>query len=73
MPPLRHPQLARIARKAVAVTVDDLFGLGCAYEMYALATGRVPPITRLCRGHRGLVLPVAAVFIAHLLTRKEIP
>lgn len=51
--------------------VDDLFGLMVAYEVYALATGRLPPITRLCRQRRVLCLPVVAVILAHL--SKECP
>lgn len=50
------------------ITVDDVFGMGAAYEMYALANPeKAPPITRLCRQHPWLVVPVAAVFLAHLL------
>lgn len=53
------------------VNVDDLFGAMVAYEMFALASGRVPPITRLCRKQRLLCLPVVAVILAHLA--KECP
>jgi hypothetical protein len=51
--------------------IDDLFGIGCAYEVYALATRRCPAITRLCRANRWLALPVLAVVLAHL-TQKEV-
>ena len=53
------------------MTVDDLFGAMVAYEMFALASNRVPPITRLCRKRRLLCVPVVAVILAHLA--KECP
>lgn len=51
--------------------VDDWFGLLLAAEVYALASKRFPPITRLCRRHRLLVVPVVTVIAAHLLQSKE--
>ena len=48
------------------MTVDDLFGALVAYEVFALASGRLPPITRICRRHRLACLPVVGIVIAHL-------
>lgn len=51
----------------MAAPVDDCFGLLVAYEVFALASGRCPPVTVLCRRRRWLSLPVCAVIAAHLL------
>lgn len=51
----------------MAAPVDDLFGLLVAYEVFALASGRFPPITVLCRHNRWLCVPVCTVIAAHLL------
>lgn len=52
--------------------MDDLFGLMVAYEVYALASGRLPPITRICRRHRSVCLPVLGVLLAHLIAKEKL-
>lgn len=54
------------------MTVDDLFGVLVAYEVFALASGRVPPITRVCRRHRALCFPVLGVLLAHLIAKEKL-
>lgn len=50
---------------------------GCQYEAHALATGRVPTITRLCwrwrHTYRGLAVIVAAIgwLVYHLLVDDD--
>lgn len=46
-----------------------LIGAACCYELAALATGRVPTISSLCRRHRA----AEAVLIAALLTHLHHP
>lgn len=52
-------------------TIDDVFGVLVAYEVYALATGRFPPVTRMCRQHRALCLPVLAIILGHLAANER--
>ena len=51
--------------------MDDLFGLMVAYEVYALASGRLPPITRICRRYHAVCVPVVAVLLAHLAAKEK--
>jgi hypothetical protein len=44
---------------------------GCAYEVFALASGRVPTISRLCRRHRSVEVLVLGVLIIHLHYREK--
>lgn len=53
------------------MTIDDLFALGVAYEMWAIVTKRTPSITRLCRRNKWLAVPVLVVSAAHLLRKVE--
>lgn len=55
---------------AGGMTVDDLFGALVAYEMYALASKRLPSITRLCKRRRLLCFPVATIVVAHLAAKE---
>jgi hypothetical protein len=38
----------------------------CAYEVTAVATGRLPTVSSACRRHRGLEAALLAVLLAHL-------
>lgn len=49
--------------------IDDLFGAVVAYEVFSLASRRVPPITTVARSNRWTTLPVLAVIGLHLLRR----
>jgi hypothetical protein len=43
----------------------------CAYEVYALASRRVPTISRLCRRHRALEVLLLAALIIHFHYREK--
>lgn len=48
--------------------IDDLFGLGIGYELFSLASHRVPPITVLCDEYPWLMPVVLLVVGAHLVS-----
>jgi hypothetical protein len=52
-----------VARRVEAAARWPLAGL-CAWEAAALATGRIPPLTRVCRRHRRWLAPAAAGLLA---------
>ena len=45
--------------------------LACAYEVFALTSGRAPTISRLCRRHRSVEVVVLGVLIIHLHYREK--
>ena len=45
--------------------VRAVIGLGCAYEVVALATGRVPTLSRLCRANRWFEAVLLAWLLLH--------
>ena len=43
----------------------------CAYEIIAVATGKVPPITDLCRRHRAAEAILIAWLLIHFHRKSE--
>lgn len=45
---------------------------GCAYEVFALVSGRAPTISRLCRRHRVFEVVLLGVLVIHLHHREAL-
>lgn len=48
-----------------------IIAAGCAYEVFALVTGKTPPLTKFCREHRSFEVTLLACLIFHFHWEEE--
>lgn len=51
--------------------VHTLVGAGCAYEVFALSTRKVPTLSKFCRTHRWFEVTLLVALIVHFHREKE--